>query len=219
MTFGRRDRPDRPDRRPPTRPASGGPAEARGATPAPPLPAVVVGEAEPLGAALDALGAGRAVEVVARLSPEAGLDPSPAIDPAALVLAPWPAALAWLARAPRGSPLGGRWPLLLVGGDPPRARLLVETAVESLPAARRPAGPLAGLAEEVASLRAENRELKEALEARKAIERAKGILMQQEGIGEAEAFSRIQRLSMSKRRPMKEVAEAIILSRELTGRS
>jgi AmiR/NasT family two-component response regulator len=54
--------------------------------------------------------------------------------------------------------------------------------------------------------------LAEALETRKKVERAKGILMDQQGLSESEAFRRIQKMSMNTRRPMKEVAEAIILA-------
>jgi AmiR/NasT family two-component response regulator len=54
--------------------------------------------------------------------------------------------------------------------------------------------------------------LSEALETRKKVERAKGILMERQGMTEAEAFRKIQKMSMNTRRPMKEVAEAIILA-------
>lgn len=54
----------------------------------------------------------------------------------------------------------------------------------------------------------------EALESRKLIERAKGILMRQ-GINEEAAFKLIQRQAMDRRKSMKEVAEAIILSEEI----
>jgi response regulator NasT len=54
--------------------------------------------------------------------------------------------------------------------------------------------------------------LAEALETRKKVERAKGILMDQQEMTEAEAFRKIQKMSMNTRRPMKEVAEAIILA-------
>jgi response regulator NasT len=54
--------------------------------------------------------------------------------------------------------------------------------------------------------------LAEALETRKKVERAKGILMDQHGLTETEAFRKIQKMSMNTRRPMKEVAEAIILA-------
>ncbi len=54
--------------------------------------------------------------------------------------------------------------------------------------------------------------LKEALETRKLVERAKGILMKRHGIGEQEAFTRIQQQARASRRAMREVAEAIILA-------
>jgi len=53
--------------------------------------------------------------------------------------------------------------------------------------------------------------LKEKLEARKVIDQAKGLLMSKEGVNEAEAYRRLQKISMDKNRPMKDVAEAIIL--------
>ena len=62
----------------------------------------------------------------------------------------------------------------------------------------------------------ESRVIKEELEARKSIERAKGILMRQEGISEDEAYNRIRKYSMNNRRSMREVSEAIILSKEMT---
>ncbi len=65
-------------------------------------------------------------------------------------------------------------------------------------------------------LEQEARDLKEALETRKLVERAKGILMDRHGLSEAEAFRRIQKMSMDNRRPMKEVAEAIILAHEVS---
>lgn len=55
----------------------------------------------------------------------------------------------------------------------------------------------------------------EALEARKLIERAKGILMQQKRVTEPEAFREIQRQSMDRRKTMKEISEAIILAHEM----
>ncbi len=60
----------------------------------------------------------------------------------------------------------------------------------------------------------ENMDLKETIEARKIIERTKGLLMEKEGLSEREAFSRIQKLSMDKRRPMKEIAEILIAALE-----
>lgn len=52
------------------------------------------------------------------------------------------------------------------------------------------------------------------LETRKYVDRAKGILMDTEGLSEAEAFRRIQKMSMNRRKSMKEVAEAIILAHQ-----
>ncbi len=55
----------------------------------------------------------------------------------------------------------------------------------------------------------------EELAARKLIERAKGILMKEKGMSEDEAFREMRRTSMDRRKNMKEIAEAIILSREI----
>jgi len=60
-------------------------------------------------------------------------------------------------------------------------------------------------------------DLKETLETRKLVDRAKGILMDTQGLTEAEAFRKIQKMSMNNRKPMKEVAEAIILAQEAKG--
>ncbi|MFQ5442235.1 MAG: ANTAR domain-containing response regulator [Thermodesulfobacteriota bacterium] len=67
---------------------------------------------------------------------------------------------------------------------------------------------------EFRELRRENRTLKETLEARKVIEKAKGLLMEREKVSEAEAFGRIRRASMDSRKAMKEVAGEIIRSFE-----
>ena len=58
-------------------------------------------------------------------------------------------------------------------------------------------------------------DVREALEARKMIERAKGILMSKSGLSEPEAFRRIQKHSMDTRKTMREVAEAIVLASEM----
>ncbi len=57
--------------------------------------------------------------------------------------------------------------------------------------------------------------LKEALETRKLIEQAKGILMETQGIKESEAFHRIRKASMDTRKSMREIAEAILLTHQL----
>lgn len=53
--------------------------------------------------------------------------------------------------------------------------------------------------------------VQEELETRKLVERAKGILMRQDGISEEEAFRKIQKQSMDLRKSMREIAEAVIL--------
>jgi two-component system, response regulator PdtaR len=64
--------------------------------------------------------------------------------------------------------------------------------------------------DELAALREEAESLAEALAARKAIERAKGILMAQEGLSERDAFARLRKASQVSGRPLKVVAEALI---------
>lgn len=58
-------------------------------------------------------------------------------------------------------------------------------------------------------------DLAEKLEARKLVDRAKGILMDTLQVNEAEAYRRIQLQSMNLRKSMREVAEAIILAKSL----
>jgi signal transduction protein with GAF and PtsI domain len=53
---------------------------------------------------------------------------------------------------------------------------------------------------------------KEALESRKVIERAKGILMKEMSLTEDEAYKKIHKKSMDMRKTMKEIAEAVILA-------
>jgi response regulator NasT len=57
--------------------------------------------------------------------------------------------------------------------------------------------------------------LQNALETRKLVDRAKGILMDRHNIKEAEAFRKIQQQSMNSRRSMREIAEAILIASEL----
>ena len=64
--------------------------------------------------------------------------------------------------------------------------------------------------EELAALRAEAESLSEALAARKAIERAKGLLMEKEGLSEQDAFARLRKASQVSGRPLKVVAEAVV---------
>jgi AmiR/NasT family two-component response regulator len=67
---------------------------------------------------------------------------------------------------------------------------------------------------EFEALHKEVDDLQLALETRKLVDRAKGILMDTQGLSEAEAFRKIQKMSMNTRKPMKEVAEAIILAHQ-----
>lgn len=57
--------------------------------------------------------------------------------------------------------------------------------------------------------------LQERLETRKIVERAKGILMDEYHLSEAEAYRRIQVQSMNQRKSMKEIAEAIIIAKSV----
>jgi response regulator NasT len=63
--------------------------------------------------------------------------------------------------------------------------------------------------EELAALREEADSLAEALAARKAIERAKGLLMERDGLSEDEAFKRLRKASQLSGKPLKVVAEAL----------
>jgi response regulator NasT len=64
--------------------------------------------------------------------------------------------------------------------------------------------------DELQALRDEAESLAEALETRKVVERAKGLLMEREGLSEQDAFARLRRASQVSGRPMKVVAEALI---------
>ena len=64
----------------------------------------------------------------------------------------------------------------------------------------------------------ETKVIKEELDIRKAIERAKGILMKEQNLSEQEAFRKIQKFAMDNNKSMREIAEAIILSNELKGK-
>ena len=64
--------------------------------------------------------------------------------------------------------------------------------------------------EELTALREEADSLAEALAARKAIEQAKGLLMEREGLSERDAFARLRRASQLSGKPLKVVADALI---------
>jgi two-component system, response regulator PdtaR len=66
--------------------------------------------------------------------------------------------------------------------------------------------------EEFMDLEKEVSSLEEKLETRKAVDRAKGILMDMYGLKEQDAFRRIQVQSMNTRKSMREIAEAIIIA-------
>jgi response regulator NasT len=69
--------------------------------------------------------------------------------------------------------------------------------------------------EEFRALEKEIGNLNDALESRKVVERAKGVLMDTYQLRESEAFHRIRKASMDSRKSMKEVAEAILLTHQM----
>lgn len=89
---------------------------------------------------------------------------------------------------------------------PVREEELVAAIVLSIAAARR----VERLKEEVSTL-------KESIESRKVIEKAKGRLMERDKLSEAEAFRRMQRLAMDRRISMRQLADAILLTDSIGG--
>ncbi|MBV8817246.1 MAG: ANTAR domain-containing protein [Acidobacteriaceae bacterium] len=75
------------------------------------------------------------------------------------------------------------------------------------------------LAEQNAKLLEETQEMKRQLETRKLVERAKGILQQNYRLSEEEAYLRLRNESRRLRRPMRDLAEAIILAEDLSRKS
>lgn len=69
--------------------------------------------------------------------------------------------------------------------------------------------------EEFRAVRDQVQTLEESLETRKIVDRAKGVLMDAQGLKEADAFRRIQKLSMDSRKSMREVAEAVLLAHQV----
>jgi len=67
-------------------------------------------------------------------------------------------------------------------------------------------------AEEIDALKEQVDDLKENIENRKVIDKAKGILMKNHGLSEPEAFRKLQKLAMDKRKSMRQIAEAILLT-------
>jgi signal transduction protein with GAF and PtsI domain len=76
----------------------------------------------------------------------------------------------------------------------------------------------AAVAIENTELMVKTKVIQEELEARKKIERAKGILMKEQNLSEEEAYNLIRKSSMDRRISMKEIAEAIIVSYEIRKR-
>jgi signal transduction protein with GAF and PtsI domain len=76
-------------------------------------------------------------------------------------------------------------------------------------------GFLVGAEIEMARLEEANTTLSQQLQARKVVERAKGILQRDLGLTEEQAYLTLQRQSRQKRKPMKEIADAIVLSDEV----
>ena len=68
--------------------------------------------------------------------------------------------------------------------------------------------------DELAALRSEAESLAEALAARKSIERAKGLLMEREGLSEDEAFARLRKASQVSGRPLRVVTDAVLVTFE-----
>src|ERR1700676_1159895 len=80
-------------------------------------------------------------------------------------------------------------------------------------------GFLVGAELELARLEEANLTLADQLQTRKVVERAKGILQRDLGLNEEQAYLTLQRQSRQKRIPMKEIAEAIVLSDDVRGNS
>lgn len=76
-------------------------------------------------------------------------------------------------------------------------------------------GRLLGADIRISQLESENSDLLLELETRKLVARSRGILQRSFGLTEAEAYHALERQSRQKGRPMKEIAQAIILSDEV----
>lgn len=71
--------------------------------------------------------------------------------------------------------------------------------------------------EQFQALRKEASDLKQALEDRKVIEKAKGLLMKKANLDESEAFRRLQRLASDKNRKLIEIAQMLLTAEEAFG--
>jgi uroporphyrinogen-III synthase len=76
-------------------------------------------------------------------------------------------------------------------------------------------GFLVGAEIELARMETANSHLTDQLQTRKVVERAKGILQRMLGLSEEQAYLALQQQSRQKRKTMKEIAEAIILSEDV----
>ena len=76
-------------------------------------------------------------------------------------------------------------------------------------------GYLVGAEVELARMEYEKTQLTDQLETRKVMERAKGILQRELNLSEEDAYLMLQKQSRQKRKPLREIAEAIILMEEL----
>jgi response regulator NasT len=136
------------------------------------------------------LGGGHGIPLAGRLATEHGIP--------AILLAPSaePTAIAQAAQ-------GGMMGFLVKPVNPATLHATLELAVCRF--------------QDLMALRRESEALRRTLEARKVIERAKGLLMELKGLSEQEAFARIRQKSMDTQRPMAEIARAIILAAEVSG--
>ena len=71
--------------------------------------------------------------------------------------------------------------------------------------------------EQERALRAELRDAKDRLADRKIIERAKGVLMREKGVGESEAFALMRKLAMDRNRRLADIAQQILDVTDLIG--
>jgi signal transduction protein with GAF and PtsI domain len=76
-------------------------------------------------------------------------------------------------------------------------------------------GFLVGAEIELARMEEVNSNLTDQLQTRKVVERAKGILQRDLGLSEEQAYLGLQQQSRQKRKPMRDIAEAIILGEEV----
>jgi AmiR/NasT family two-component response regulator len=67
-------------------------------------------------------------------------------------------------------------------------------------------------AEEIKKIRQDYDKIKESLDSRKTIDKAKGVIMKKYGMNEDEAYNYIRKLSMDKRCAMKQIAEIIMIN-------